>query len=335
MSAIMTKTIEKLAKHGEGILAADESTATIKKRFDAIGVENTEANRQAYRDMLFTTPNMNQYINGVILFEETLKQDGLDGKPFSKTLESLGVIPGIKVDLGLIKLALTDDELITRGIDTLRERLTDYKKHGALFTKWRAVYDITEVKPSKTAIASHAELLARYAALCQEQDIIPIVEPEVIMDGNHTIERCEAVTREVLKAVFDALALHNVKLEYIILKPNMVISGTNCPEQADRETVAKKTVEVLKDLVPETVPTINFLSGGQSDEDATAHLDLMNKLGPLPWNLSYSYGRALQAACQKAWSGEASNVKAGQEAFTKRCKLNSLAAIGEYDPNME
>ena len=335
MSAIMAKTIEKLAKRGEGILAADESTATIQKRFDAINVQNSEENRQAYRDLLFTSPDMNKYINGVIMFDETLKQKGLDGKPFTETLQKLGVIPGIKVDLGLIKLALTDNELITRGIDTLRERLTDYKKHGALFAKWRAVYDISDIKPSKTAMHSAAELLARYAALCQEQDIIPIVEPEVIMDGNHTIERCEEVTREVLNEVFKALAIHNVQLKYIILKPNMVISGSSCATQADRKTVAKKTVALLKECVPAEVPTINFLSGGQSDEDATAHLNLMVKEGNLPWNLSYSYGRALQAACQKAWSGKKENVEAGKQAFLKRAKLNSLAAVGEYEPSME
>lgn len=335
MSAIMKKTIEKLSKHGEGFLAADESTSTIQKRFDVIHVDNTEPNRQAYRDLLFTTPDVNKYINGVILFEETLKQKGLDGTPFVKKLESLGIIPGIKVDLGLIELALTDHELATRGIDNLRERLTDYKQCGALFAKWRATFDITAIKPSWTAIASNAELLARYAALCQEQDIVPIVEPEILMDGDHTIERCEEVSRKVLHAVFNALRLHHVKLEYIVLKPGMVISGKDCKVQANQQTVAEKTVKVLKECVPATVPTINFLSGGQSDRDATAHLNLMNKLGTLPWNLSYSYGRALQESCQKTWLGKKENVKAAQEAFIKRCKLNSLAALGQYDASME
>lgn len=335
MSTIMKKTIEKLSKRGEGILAADESTSTIQKRFDAIHLENTETNRQAYRDLLFTTPDMNKYINGVILFEETLKQKGLDGVAFTKKLESLGVIPGIKVDQGLMDLASTDKEEITRGIDNLRERLTDYKQHGARFAKWRAVFNITEIKPSCAAIKSNAELLARYAALCQEQDIVPIVEPEVLMDGDHTIERCEQVTYKVLRAVFKALILHKVKFEYMILKPNMIVSGTDCKTQADRQTVAERTVKVLKDCVPCSVPTINFLSGGQSDEDATAHLDLMNKLGPLPWNLSYSYGRALQHACQQTWLGKKENVKAAQAAFIKRCKLNSLASQGQYNASME
>lgn len=335
MSAIMKKTIEKLSRRGEGFLAADESTSTIQKRFDAIHLENTEPNRQAYRDLLFTTPDMNKYINGVILFEETLKQKGLDGVAFTKKLESLGVIPGIKVDLGLIEIALTDHELVTRGIDNLRERLTDYKLHGALFAKWRATFDITAVKPSCTAIASNAELLARYAALCQEQDIIPIVEPEILMDGDHTIERSEEVSRKVLNAVFTALRLHRVKFEYMVLKPGMVISGKDCKVQASKQTVAEKTVKILKECVPAAVPTINFLSGGQSDEDATAHLDLMNKLGVLPWTLSYSYGRALQHACQKTWLGKKENVKAAQAAFIKRCKLNSLASLGQYNSSME
>lgn len=335
MSQALSDTIKILANAGQGILAADESTSTIQKRFDAIDVKNTEANRQAYRDLLFTTPGMNEYINGVILFEETLKQKGLDGQLFHKKLESLNVIPGIKVDTGLIKLALTDDEKVTHGIDTLRERLTEYKKFGARFAKWRAVYDITDVKPSATAIASNAELLARYAALCQEQDIIPIVEPEVLMDGNHSIERCETVTREVLKAVFKALALHKVKLEYIILKPNMVIHGADCPNKADVKTVAQKTVALLKECTPSTVPVVAFLSGGQSDEEATAHLDAMNKLGDLPWVLTYSYGRALQAACQKTWRGKVENVEAGKAAFLKRAKLNSLASQGKYEASME
>ena len=320
---------------GRGILAADESTATIGKRFDAIKVENTEENRRAYREMMFTAPGMEKYTSGVIFYEETLFQKAADGTPFPQLLASKGVIPGIKVDKGAKPLAGSPDETITEGLDGLRERLIKYREAGARFAKWRAVITIGKGIPSDYCIQTNAHALARYAALCQEQDIVPIVEPEVLMDADNTIEVCEDVTAVTLQTVFDELYRQKVVLEGMILKPNMVISGKKCKVQADRKTVAAATLRTLKRYVPASVPGIAFLSGGQSDEDATAHLDEMNKLGGGPWVLSFSYGRALQAAAQKAWSGRRENVAAGQKAYLHRAKMNSLAATGQWEQQLE
>lgn len=328
-------TTSKLAAKGKGILAADESTPTITKRFQAVGVESTDSTRQAYREMLITTPDFNQFIAGVILFEETLNQKTSKGILFPALLDSMGVLPGIKVDKGLVTLANTVDENVTQGLDGLPERLTEYKAKGARFAKWRAVYNISGTTPSKLAIKTNAEVLARYAAICQAQGIVPIVEPEVLIDGDHTIERCEEVSEPVLYAVFKALMRHKVKLEYIVLKPSMVINGKACTKKATAEEVAAATIRVLKRTVPAAVPTINFLSGGQSSEQATANLNAMNQLGNLPWNVSFSYARALQDNAMKTWTGQANNVAAAQNAFYKRAKLNSLASLGKYSEAME
>jgi fructose-bisphosphate aldolase class I len=331
----LNKIARAMVAAGKGILAADESTATIAKRFDAIQVENVEANRQAYRDLLFNTPGAAEYISGVILFDETIKQNGLDGTPFHVLLKKLGVLPGIKLDAGAKALPLCPGEFITEGLDGLPKRVQEYAALGAKFAKWRAVITIGNGIPTETCLQTNAQALARYAAICQEGGIVPIVEPEVLMDGTHTIDECEAVTERALRALFAELAVQRVALEGIILKPNMVISADQCPTQASIEEVARRTVAVLKRTVPPAVPGIAFLSGGQSDELATAHLDAMNKLGPLPWALTYSYGRALQAAAQNAWRGKPENVKAGQDAFLKRARLNSLASKGQYDAAME
>lgn len=331
---ILNATAKAMVAPGKGILAADESTGTIKKRFDKIGVENIEANRQAYRDMLFTTPGFEQHTSGVILFEETLFQKSLAGVPFPELLASKGVIPGIKVDKGAQPLAGGGlEETITEGLDGLRERLQKYKAAGARFAKWRAVITINEEAPSDYAIHVNAHALARYAALCQEADIVPIVEPEVLMDGDNSIEVCEEVTDIVLDAVFAELSAQQVLLEGIVLKPNMVVPGIKCPEQASVQEVAEATLRVLKRRVPIAVPGIAFLSGGQSDELATAHLDAMNKIGGFTWGLTFSYGRALQAAALKAWGG--SNVEAGKAAHLHRAKMNGLAAQGKWDKSLE
>lgn len=319
---------------GKGILAADESTATIKKRFDKIGIENTWAHRRAYRDLLFTTPGFEQYTSGVILYEETLFDKALDETPIPKLLASKGVIPGIKVDMGAKPLAGgAPEETVTEGLDGLRERLERYKAAGARFAKWRAVITIGEDAPTDYAIHVNAHALGRYAALCQEADIVPIVEPEVLMDGDNDIETCEEVTDLVLAAVFGELYAQRVALEGIILKPNMVIAGAKCSNQNDVEEVAERTLRVLRRHVPSAVPGIAFLSGGQSDILATAHLDAMNKAGNLPWGLTFSYGRALQAAAQKAWSGK--NVEAGKAAHLHRAKMNGLAALGKWNTSLE
>lgn len=319
---------------GKGILAADESTGTIKKRFDKIGVENTEANRQAYRDMLFTTPGFEQHTSGVILFEETLFQKSLAGPTFAELLTSKGVIPGIKVDKGAQALAGGGlEETITEGLDGLRERLAKYKEAGARFAKWRAVITINDEAPSDYAIHVNAHALARYAALCQEAGIVPIVEPEVLMDGDNSIEVTEEVTDVVLDAVFGELSAQGVMLEGIILKPNMVVPGIQCPVQNSVQEVAEATLRVLKRRVPIAVPGIAFLSGGQADELATAHLDAMNKIGGFTWGLTFSYGRALQAAALKAWGGK--NVEAGKVAHLHRAKMNGLAAMGQWDKALE
>ena len=327
-----------MVEKGRGILAADESTPTCTKRFDSIGVDSTEANRNAYRDMLFTTPDMEEFISGVILFDETLRQSTLkDGTPFPEYLTNLNVIPGIKVDKGAHNLPGTEGEKVTEGLDGLDARLKEYYELGARFAKWRAVITINESEPSSTCVAANAHALARYAALCQENGIVPIVEPEILMDGSHTIEDSFVVTEEVLHSVFYELYGQNVLLEGMILKPNMVLSGYKCSEQASVDEVAEMTVTVLKRCVPSAVPGIAFLSGGQSNEDATAHLNSMNKIldNNIPWNLTYSYGRALQAPALDAWLGKEENVSAAQDAFYKRAKLNSLATKGDYSADME
>ncbi len=320
---------------GRGILAADESSGTIKKRFDAIKLESTEESRRTYREMLFTAPEVAAAISGVIFYDETLRQKTRDGVPFAQYLTSLGVIPGIKVDAGAKPLAGFPGETITEGLDGLRERLAEYHGLGARFAKWRAVLDIGAGVPSRFAIHANAHALGRYAALCQQAGIVPIVEPEVLMDGDHTIERCEAVTDEVLEAVFHELALHRVYLPGMVLKPNMVIAGKQCATQAAPEAVAVATVRTLLRRVPAAVPGIAFLSGGQSTTAATLHLSLINQSPALPWALTFSYGRALQASALQAWGGKAATFEAGQQEFARRARLNGLAAAGKYVASME
>ena len=336
----MTETLESIAKAmvapGKGILAADESSGTIKKRFDAINTESTEENRRDYREMLFRTETaMKEHISGVILFDETIRQKAKDGTPLVDLIKKAGAIPGIKVNAGAKPMAGFPGETITEGLDGLDDRLAEYYKLGARFAKWRAVIDISPVIPTNACIEANSEALARYAALCQKNGIVPIVEPEVLMDGDHTADRCMEVTEAVLRSLFNALARHRVKLEGTILKPNMIVSGKKCAKQAGVQEVAEKTIAVFKRTVPAAVPGIVFLSGGQSDEDATAHLNAMNAIGNLPWALSFSYGRALQAAPQKAWAGKAENVPAGQKAFAHRAKMNGLAALGKWKPELE
>jgi fructose-bisphosphate aldolase class I len=327
-----------MVEKGRGILAADESTPTSTKRFESIDVDSTVANRNAYRDMLFTTSGMEEFISGVILFDETLRQSTLkDGTPFPEYLTNLNVIPGIKVDKGAHPLSGTEGEKVTEGLDGLDARLKEYYELGARFAKWRAVITINESEPSGTCVTANAHALARYAALCQENGIVPIVEPEILMDGSHTVEDSFVVTEEVLHSVFYELYGQNVLLEGMVLKPNMVLSGYKCSEQASVDDVAEMTVTVLKRCVPSAVPGIAFLSGGQSNEDATAHLNSMNRIlgNSSPWNLTYSYGRALQASALDTWSGKEENVPAAQDAFYKRAKLNSLATKADYSEDME
>jgi fructose-bisphosphate aldolase class I len=331
----LAKVAEAMVAEGRGILAADESSGTIKKRFDAIGVESTADNRRDYREMLFRTDAMKTCISGVILYDETIRQAAKDGTPLPRLIEQAGAIPGIKVDEGAKPLAFSPGETVTEGLDGLRERLKDYHALGARFAKWRAVIDIGDGMPSHNCVNANAQALARYAALCQENDIVPIVEPEVLMDGGHGIDRCAAVTEWVLKEVFQQLYYARVALEGMVLKPNMVIAGKKAAKQAGVDEVAEKTVRLLKACVPPAVPGIAFLSGGQSDEDATAHLNAMNQIGGFPWKLTFSYGRALQAAPQKAWAGKSENVAAGQRAFAHRARMNSLAAIGQWARELE
>ena len=322
----------------KGILAADESSGTIRNRFDAIGLSSTKENRRAYRHMLFTTEGMEQFISGVILYDETLCQKALDEAetPFPRLLSDKGVIPGIKVDTGIHDLAGFPGEKVTEGLDGLRARLTRYRKLGAAFAKWRAVITVGKGIPTDVCIDANAHALARYAALCQECGIVPIVEPEVLMDGGHNIYRCDEVTGVTLRQVFEVLALHEVRLDGIVLKPSMVISGSECPEQASVEEVARRTVNNFLRNVPREVPGIAFLSGGQSSETATAHLNAMNRMfGELPWELSFSYGRALQAAPLRAWGGDPARFEAGQEAFYHRAMCNSAARTGTYSADME
>jgi fructose-bisphosphate aldolase, class I len=335
MASDLESTAKALVADGKGILAADESDSTIKKRFDSIGVETSEENRRAYRDLLFTTPGAEEFISGVILYDETIRQSSADGTPFPKLLESKGVIPGIKVDKGAKPLALADRETITEGLDGLRERLKEYFDLGARFAKWRGTYSIGENIPSDYCIWTNAHALARYAALCQEAGIVPIVEPEVLMDGSHSIEDSYHVTSKVLTALYTELHDQRVKLEGTLLKPNMILSGYEASRRAGVDEVAEQTIRCFRAHVPAAVPGIVFLSGGQSDEDATAHLNAMNALGPHPWKLSFSYGRALQAPALKAWQGKPENVDAAQKAYYHRAKLNGAAQTGLYAPEME
>jgi fructose-bisphosphate aldolase class I len=332
----LEQVAEAMVAPGKGILAADESSGTIKKRFDSIKLESSEASRRDYREMLFrATEGMESSISGVILYDETIRQKAKDGTPMTALIAATGALPGIKVDNGAKPLPFCPGETVTEGLDGLAGRIKEYVGLGAKFAKWRAVYDIGPKMPSYASINANAHALARYAALCVEGGLVPIVEPEVLMDGAHDIEACEQVTEWVLKEVYQQLYYANVPLEKTVLKPNMVISGMKCPKRASREEVAERTVKVLKRCVPPAVPGIAFLSGGQSDEDATAHLSLMNQLGPLPWKLSFSYGRALQAAALKAWGGRPENVAAGQRAFTHRARMNGAASLGKWTEQLE
>ena len=335
MTDELRATATALVAPGKGILAADESSGTIKKRFDSIQVESTEDQRRDYRELLFTTDGAAEFISGVILYDETLRQRAADGTPLPEVLSRQGVIPGIKVDNGTTGLPGFEGEKITEGLDGLAERLATYRELGARFTKWRAVITIGQDIPSPACIRANAEALGRFAALSQEAGLVPIVEPEVLMDGDHTIERCDRVTRDTLAEVFQALRRHRIRFDGMLLKPNMVLSGGDCPTQAGVEEVARATVAALGDTVPASVPGIVFLSGGQSDEAATAHLNAMNRLGGAPWQLSFSYGRALQAPALKAWKGEAANGPAAQQAFLHRARLNGAARSGSWTEAME
>ena len=331
----LNKIAQAMVAPGKGILAADESSGTIKKRFDAIGVESTENSRRDYREMLFRSTEGMKHISGVILYDETIWQKAKDGTPLVELIKKAGAIPGIKVDEGTKPLPNCPGEVVTIGLDKLTDRLPKYYEQGARFAKWRAVIEIGAGIPSYACIRVNAHALARYAALCQTAQIVPIVEPEVLMDGDHNIDRCYQVTELLLKTQFEELYFQRVALEGLVLKPNMVISGKKSSKRAGVEDVAEKTVKVLKNCVPGAVPSIAFLSGGQSDEEATAHLDAMNKIGNLPWHLTFSYGRALQHAPQTAWKGKSENVAAAQRAFSHRAKMNGLAALGQWKADME
>jgi fructose-bisphosphate aldolase class I len=325
----------KLVAPGKGILAADESTPTIEKRFKSISVTSTEENRRAYREVLFTTAGVGEFISGVILFDETIRQKTRDGRTFVEALEQQGIIPGIKVDKGAKPMANFPGEKVTEGLDGLRERLAEYRQLGARFAKWRAVISISDKVPTRQCIETNAELLARYAALSQEADLVPIVEPEVLMDGTHTIQRHFNVTLQTLEIVFHALYEHRVALEAMLLKPNMVLSGKDCPQQASVQEVAVATLRCMKHVVPSAVPGLVFLSGGQTDLQATEHLNAMNRLDHVPWQLSFSFGRALQAPVLEAWKGDAANVDKAQLAFHHRASCNSKARFGKYTEEME
>jgi fructose-bisphosphate aldolase, class I len=331
---LMTETARAMVAPGKGLLAADESAGTAKKRFDTVNVESTEENRRAYREMLFTTPSIGEYVSGVILFDETLRQKTKDGTPFADYLKKNGIIPGIKVDAGAQDMALHPGEKVSEGLDGLRGRLAEYFKLGARFAKWRAVITIGDGIPTSACLKANAHALARYSALCQEASIVPIVEPEVLLDGNHTAERSEVVHKDTLEALFHELDRHSVSLEHVILKASMVVSGKENPKQAGVQEVAERTLRVLKRTVPAALPGVVFLSGGQTDENATAHLDAMNRMGA-PWPLTFSYSRALQAVALKAWRGQAGNVGAAQKAFQHRARMNSLAAMGQWNGNLE
>jgi fructose-bisphosphate aldolase class I len=320
---------------GKGILAADESTGTIKRRFDGIDVESTEENRRAYRELLLTTAGAAKHIGGIILYDETLRQSAADGTAFPKVLADQGIAAGIKVDTGAKDLAGAEGEKVTEGLDGLRERLAEYAELGAKFTKWRAVITIGHTIPSRYCIEANAHALARYAALSQEAGLVPIVEPEVLLDGSHTIERCRKATEAALQCLYDELATHRVQLEGTLLKPNMVVSGSDCESRASIEEVARTTIQTLRRRVPSAVPGIVFLSGGQSETEATAHLNAMNALGDHPWQVSFSYGRALQQSALKAWGGEAAKVAAAQAVYLHRARMNGLARTGAYKPELE
>jgi fructose-bisphosphate aldolase class I len=332
---ILMQTSRAMLAHGKGLLAADESAGTCKKRFDSVKVECTEENRRAYREMLFTTPGLADYVSGVILFDETLRQSTKDGVNFGKYLEKIGILPGIKVDAGAQDMALHPGEKVTEGLDALAKRMEEYFKLGARFAKWRAVITIGEAIPSRACIKANAHALARYSAICQEASIVPIVEPEVLLDGSHSAERSEAVHEETLEALFHEMQQHGVSLEHVILKASMAVSGKAHPRQASVMEVAERTVRVLKRTVPAALPGVVFLSGGQTDEDATAHLDAMNRMGGLPWPLTFSYSRALQAVALNTWRGSAGNVAAAQKALLHRARMNSLAAKGQWTPEVE
>jgi fructose-bisphosphate aldolase class I len=331
----LSETMEQMLDNGKGILAADESNGTIGKRFETINTENTEQNRRDYRLLLANTPDLEQYINGVILFEETFHQKDDHGVPIAELFANKGIVPGIKVDKGLVDLPNTKNEKVTQGLDGLTERLLQYKKLGAKFAKWRNVYSISEHAPSITAIKAGAENLARYAATCQSVGIVPIVEPEVLMDGDHSIELCAEVSEMILHELFHALFIHQVELEHIILKPSMVTCGKAVTPFSEPDEVADYTISVFRNNVPASVATINFLSGGQSPQQATANLNAMNTIGDQPWLLSFSFGRALQEDCLKAWGGKKENVSSAQEALLKRARLNSMACFGDYESSME
>ena len=333
--SLLAKTAAAMVAKGRGILAADESAGTCEKRFKSVGVECTEENRRAYRGLLFATPGIEQFVSGVILFDETLRQKTSDGAPFAEFLAQKGIVPGIKVDKGAQDLAFCPGEKVTEGLDGLRARLAEYFKLGARFAKWRAVITIGDGLPTHTCLYANAHALARYAALCQEASIVPIIEPEVLLDGGHTIERCEEVSEATLRATYAALAAHNVSVEHTILKASMVVSGKENARQAGVGEVAERTVRVLKRTVPAAQPGIVFLSGGQSDEDATIHLNAMNARGSHPWELSFSYGRALQAPALKSWRGDAANVGSAQRALAHRARMNGLARSGDYAPELE
>jgi fructose-bisphosphate aldolase class I len=332
--AELNKVANAMVAPGRGVLAADESAGTCKKRFAAIGVESTEENRRDYRELLFRSKGMAN-ISGVILFDETIRQRAKDGTPLAKIIEQAGSLPGIKVDKGTKPIPFYPEEVITEGLDGLRERLVEYRGLGAKFCKWRAVIDIGPGIPSYYCVKANADALARYAALCQDENLVPIVEPEVLMDGDHDIDRCYQVSELALKALFHELYLARVKLEAMVLKPNMVVPGKKSAKQASVDEVAEKTLRVLKECVPAAVPGIAFLSGGQSDLDATARLNAMNRMGGGPWKITFSYSRALQAAPQKAWSGKVENVPAAQAAFTHRAAMNGLASMGKWSPELE
>ena len=332
--AELNKVANAMVAPGRGVLAADESAGTCKKRFDAIGVESTEENRRDYRELLFRSKGMAN-ISGVILFDETIRQRAKDGTPLAKIIEQAGSLPGIKVDKGTKPIPFYPEEVITEGLDGLRERLVEYRGLGAKFCKWRAVIDIGPGIPSYYCVKANADALARYAALCQDENLVPIVEPEVLMDGDHDIDRCYQITELALKALFHELYLARVKLEGMVLKPNMVVPGKKSAKQASVDEVAEKTLRVLKECVPAAVPGIAFLSGGQSDLDATARLNAMNRMGGGRWKITFSYSRALQAAPQKAWSGKVENVPAAQAAFSHRAAMNGLASMGKWSPELE
>jgi fructose-bisphosphate aldolase, class I len=332
---LMTETARAMVAQGKGLLAADESAGTCKKRFDSVNVECNEENRRAYREMLFTTPNIAEYVSGVILFDETIRQKTKDGVVFADYLKKNGIIPGIKVDAGAHDMALHPGEKVTEGLDKLAERMQAYFKEGARFAKWRAVITIGDGIPSQACLDANAHALARYSAICQEASIVPIVEPEVLLDGNHDAQTSEEVHERTLETLFHELWKQDVSLEHVILKASMCVSGKDNPKQAGVQEVAERTLRVLKRTVPAALPGVVFLSGGQTDENATAHLDAMNRMGPNPWPMTFSYSRALQAVALKAWKGQAGNVSAAQKAFHHRARMNSLAAKGQWNSGLE